>query len=1008
MTYVYTSGAPIPGIIKTANASKAEVGDTVTYTVRLTNGYKATDAWRDVVLTDEIPDGLSFVDGSVYMDGSSKTYTFKNGILTIKAGDIAPGESHEITFKAIVDESAYGTTVYNTAIGTGDNTPDIEAPDDGVVIESGAVEPYAAKTVDKTEASVGDTVTYTVTVGNSRFATGDWENVIMTDALSEYLSFSHGSVMLDGKSVPYSYSGGVLTVELGDIAPNTEKTITFEVVINSTAYNATVRNVAVMAGDNTADPVEAACENVSVGKGASEGTATKTASVAIAEAGDTITYTIEVRNSSLATYSWENATVTDTIPAFLTFVDGSVQIGGKATTEYSYDGATLEIYLGDLAPGKSVTTTFRAKVNADAQGQFIVNTAYVSGDNHPTVPAPDKGVEIMTENPIPSVSKKANVSKAAVGDTITYTVRATNGITAGADWQNVKISDTIPLGLNYVDGSVYVNGSLSTYSFENRVLTVAIGDIAPGDTTTVTFKAVVSEDARGNTIENTAIVSGDNAGPLPAPDDGIKIDEGVPAPTASKSANVHEAGVGDTVTYEITASNSITATADWRGVTISDVIPNGFEFKYGSVLVNGSAVSYTYSGRALTVRLGDLVPGETASVKFSVTVTDGAQGQTVYNTATVSSNNNTPETSTDDGVTVPDEGYGGDAYKVYGSKTADVLTVTTGDFITYTIKAGNNSGNDFTWYDVSLYDVIDTGLSKIDVSTITIDGVKATTGQCSYSGGQLIVNIGTIAPGQEVVITFKVKVTSEANGELISNTATLKGSNADGGPFNTSVRINLENKVAVPPDDHLSSDIHMFLFDGYKLEAQWADGTEIVNGVEVLYADITFADGTTERHYARGWMPSNSLQRDELALLFYRLMCKPSTASFQTIADVKSDNWAYEAINYALQEGIFTLDGAKNFYPDEKATHAEFGAVLAAFTGSNCGYTGGSNLTRISAATAIVQYTSRSENHDNNGITLPIFCDILPSHVYYDVIMEVSTDHDYYLDGTKEIWDVYK
>ena len=70
ITYQYTNGDAIPSIEKTADVQTANVGDALTYTVKLMNDEAASSAWKEVNLTDEIPDGLTFVDSSVYVDGT--------------------------------------------------------------------------------------------------------------------------------------------------------------------------------------------------------------------------------------------------------------------------------------------------------------------------------------------------------------------------------------------------------------------------------------------------------------------------------------------------------------------------------------------------------------------------------------------------------------------------------------------------------------------------------------------------------------------------------------------------------------------------------------------------------------------------------------------------------------------------------------------------------------------------------------------------------------------------
>ena len=991
---VYAGGV-IPNAIKKANKSQSVVGDTLTYSITASNSSLATATWEKAIVKDAIPESLTFVYGSVQIDGKTAIYSYDSSsrTLTVELGDIKPNASTTVTFAATVNAGTYGTTIYNVAVLSGDNVPELEAEDSGVIITDGIAVPSVTKEVNKTSTNVGDTITYTVKASNSHLATIDWKDVVLTDEISDYLAFTQGSVQVNGVTAPYSFSNGKLSVSVGNIAPAKSVTITFDVIIKDTAYNTTVYNTAVMNGSNTPDPVEADADGVVVGEGISEGTATKSVSATHAMVGDTLTYTIEVKNSKLASFAWENAVINDSIPEHLTFVEGSLQINNKASSDYSYDGSSeLRVFLGDMQPGEVAAVTFRVTVDKEAEGEFIVNTAYVSGDNHETLTAPDNGVQIGAKAPMPIVSKRASTSKAAVGDTITYTVRATNDIKAPVEWQNVVMSDTIPLGMDFVDGSVYVGGILTNYTFAERILTVPVGNIVPGETVEITFKVVVSEDARGNTIENVAMLDSDNHDSVPAPDKGIKIDEGNPVPTVTKAASVAEAKVGDSVTYTIYVENSITATADWRNVIVTDVIPGEFDFKYGSVFINGKSANYTYSGRALTVPAGDLIPGQSATVSISVTVTERALGKTIFNTATVSSDNHTPETSTDDGVKIPDEEYGvgsGDDRELYGSKIVDKVSVRAGETLTYTIVAGNSSENNFTWHDIEMYDIIDTSKSKIIIDTVTIDGRKANTAERSYSNGQLIVHLGSMEPGQEKTITFQVLVTSEANGELISNTASLKGSNADGGTFNTTVRINLKTPVPVDPDPNLFSDIHMLLYNGFGFTQT-----------------VTDSKGNKWEEIAGHWMPDNYMSKAELAGLYWRLMCKPEITKRVNLADVETSYWAYDPIQYALERKILFLDLDSNFNIYDRITQADFGRMLQSALGSDFGFTSSAPITRLETAIEIVKHTSRTVPPVTNGHPLPAFPDVPSTHPYYWTIMEVSTDHDWYLDShDTEYWD---
>ncbi len=100
ITYKYSTGDALPSIEKTASVKDAKVGEEITYTIKLSNDKKASSAWKSVVLTDKIPSGMTFIEGSVYVNNAAATHTVKNGMLTVNLGDIAAGKTVTVTFKA--------------------------------------------------------------------------------------------------------------------------------------------------------------------------------------------------------------------------------------------------------------------------------------------------------------------------------------------------------------------------------------------------------------------------------------------------------------------------------------------------------------------------------------------------------------------------------------------------------------------------------------------------------------------------------------------------------------------------------------------------------------------------------------------------------------------------------------------------------------------------------------------------------------------------------------------
>ena len=133
-------------------------------------------------MADTIPAELDFVDGSVQVDGKSYPYSYDNTSrkLSVFIGNLKPNVARTVTFAVTVNKSAYGKTVHNTAVLSGDNIKDTEGKDKGVEIGDGKTKPEVTKTADKSAANVGDKVTYTIKLANGEFA-GDSDQGHCTD-----------------------------------------------------------------------------------------------------------------------------------------------------------------------------------------------------------------------------------------------------------------------------------------------------------------------------------------------------------------------------------------------------------------------------------------------------------------------------------------------------------------------------------------------------------------------------------------------------------------------------------------------------------------------------------------------------------------------------------------------------------------------------------------------------------------------------------------------------------
>ena len=795
ITYKYSTGDALPSIEKTASVKDAKVGDEITYTIKLSNDKKASSAWKSVVLTDKIPSGMTFIEGSVYVNNVAATHTVKNGTLTVNLGDIAAGKTVTVTFKAKINGDMYNQTIYNTAVAKGTNgyvtatdgkkTNSYEDKDDGVYVKKGDTAPYVTKTADKETANVGDKLTYTVKVGNGDGAVYEIENAKMVDTISTEFDFVDGSVQVDGKSYPYSYDNASrkLSVQIGNLKPNTARTVTFAVTVGKSAYGKTVHNTAVLSGDNIKD-TEGKDNGVTVGDGKAKPQIDKSANKSSARVGDKIAYTLTVKNDDTATVPVENGVITDVLPAGLTFEYGSVTLNGKNTNDYTYDENTrlLTVNIGTIEPDAKQIIGFTATVNESAYNTTIQNLATLTSDNADPVQDKDDGVAIADGDALLTVSKSADKTTAKVGDTITYTVNAANATGADVNIRDAVMTDTIPNGLTF-RGNVTVDGYSAEYQYDNtgKTLTVSLGEIAPNQTKAIRFDVTVNSDAYGMHIENTALVSGSNTPDKSGTDNGVDIEDGTADGHAgNKTASKTTAVVGDTITYSIRLSNGAAATADWENMKVIDVLPDGVSF-VGNVQENGSAtVNYSYNAtmKTITFTPNAIAAGAQTVLSFDVTVDDGSQGKFIVNTAILDDNGK--ETPMPDGGVQIDQGE----VAPIVNKTASVTTANVGDTFTYTITAKNGNKATAAWKNVVMTDTLPTGVKLVG-------GVYINNEFALYhlSGNALSVLVGDLEPGESAEITFDVQVLESAAGTTITNTASLDGDNGHGTATDKGVTI---------------------------------------------------------------------------------------------------------------------------------------------------------------------------------------------------------------------------
>ncbi|MEK7569897.1 MAG: SpaA isopeptide-forming pilin-related protein [Patescibacteria group bacterium] len=225
---------------------------------------------------------------------------------------------------------------------------------------------------------------------------------------------------------------------------------------------------------------------------------TKTGSATIVNPGDPLTYTVKVKN--VGTDTAVNAVATDTLPAGFSFVSTS-------PVANSIVGQTATWNLGNMIVGQEVTLTYTVNVAPGTTAGVYDNIAKAKADNAPEVstkvPVTTRVPQVLgeTTSPVLEISKSVNKKAVTPGTVVTYTVKVKNSGTGSAI--NVVLQDILPLGFTF-------DGTSNTSQSWN------LGNIAVGETKTVSYKVKVGSSVPNGAYENLALATADNHGKVTA------------------------------------------------------------------------------------------------------------------------------------------------------------------------------------------------------------------------------------------------------------------------------------------------------------------------------------------------------------------------------------------------------------------------------------------------------------------------------------------------------------
>jgi uncharacterized repeat protein (TIGR01451 family) len=250
------------------------------------------------------------------------------------------------------------------------------------------------------------------------------------------------------------------------------------------------------------------------------------------------------------------------------------------------------------------------------------------------------GPMVFSENFVNLAEADLGVLKAAApnpvlaGSQLTYTFTTTNYGPSGAT--GVTLSDTLPAGEQYVSSS----GSQGAVANNNGTLSVQLGSLASGAVATTTVVVAVNQSVTGS-LSNTVTVAGSELDPNQGNNTSTVTTQvtAYVAPVSYPELKIVKSAaptvtVGSDLTYTLNVSNNSLTPA--TNVTVVDTLPTGFSYLSAS-----GDISATPLGNTLTLDLGTMAKDSTDTITVVGEVT-AAAGDTITNTATVSSDDMDP------------------------------------------------------------------------------------------------------------------------------------------------------------------------------------------------------------------------------------------------------------------------------------------------------------------------------------------------------------------------------
>lgn len=559
------------GFFKEVGPPEVDAGNTVVYTLTMYNGTNVD--LKNIVVVDKLPPGFSFVNMVYGTYPLTHTEAGQEIVTWNVAQELGKTKSLVFVFRARAHADLPSGYYFNEATGEAYSKVTGEPREVPATGPTARVRVYGEPTVlpDKTVAPsdvrAGEEVTYTITLFNEA---NENLTLIVTDTLPVGFEFvatvdSPAATLIPGTPQQVVWYGL-------PIGPLETLTLAFRARADALIETGSYYNHVQVKAGNFELPISAPLAPVNVMQRVHvDAQISKWDGVEVAEAGDTLIYTIAYTNAADSEVTLHNVVITETVAPF-EYVDFA---GGEGWEDLGNGQYLYEV--GDLAPGASGVVTFEVELatiipddilSFRNEAEIGYTTVELSADINP---ADNHAVDV---NVLRALFKTGAPEAVNAGGEVVYTITLHNSTEQA--WTDILITDTLPSGFTFKQmhqgpGPVFSSGPLIW----------SLPPLPAGESLALVFRATVGAGVSTGEYYNqvaarvTAAALGVG---FEVPATGLTapiVVRGRPDVVLSKSVTPDTVAAGQEVTYTITFINYEAVTLT---VALTDTLPAMFSF----------------------------------------------------------------------------------------------------------------------------------------------------------------------------------------------------------------------------------------------------------------------------------------------------------------------------------------------------------------------------------------------------------------------------------------------